>query len=100
MDKIKIEVTVDYVFDWSYDTEISQIRKDLDAFEELGATHIEIYSAEYSRLNMNSKYTRLETDEEFITRIDKYKSQEEIQRVKDLDQLKKLKEKYENPTTL
>lgn len=100
MGKIKIEVTVDCVFDWSYDTEISQIRKDLDAFEELGATHIEIYSADYSRLSMNSKYTRLETDEEFTTRINKYKSQEKIQRAKDLEQLRKLKEKYENPTAL
>ena len=90
MDKREIEVIIDYVFDWSYNTEISQIRKDLDTLEGLGATHIEIYSVDYTRLIMNSKYNRLETDEELTTRIDKYKSQEEIQRVKDLEQLRKI----------
>ena len=83
---------------WNHNTEINQIRQDLDALEELGATHISFQRIDSSgyEIPITAFYNRFETDEEFKRRyrIDKYKA--EMQEKEDLKLLEKLKLKYEN----
>ena len=89
---------INYILDWTYGVEISKIRADLDAIEKLGATHVEIehgISYDCSYVEIDAYANRIETDEEFNARIDKInKRQEEIKR-RELEQLEKLKSKYE-----
>ncbi len=93
----KIEKRFDIHYDlsnWNYNTEIKQIRQDLDIIESLGATHIEFCS--YDEISVIPFCNRFETNEEAERRyrIDKYKT--EIQEKEDLKLLEKLKLKYEN----
>ena len=99
MKKIKKEFEVHYdLSKWNLTTEINQMRQDLDALEELGATHIsfERFDSSGYEIPITAFYNRFETDEEFKRRyrIDKYKA--EIQEKEDLKLLEKLKLKYEN----
>lgn len=97
MEKIERNFKIDYALDWTYGVEINKIRADLDALEKIGATHIEIeygisYDCAYVEIDAYAK--RLETDEEYKSRIDEnLKRQEEFKR-RELEQLEKLKRKY------
>ena len=90
---------IDYPFDWEYTREISKIRKDLDALEKLGATHIHIEKESDSHiisLNMYSSVKREETDEEFEERMEEYKRFTENKKNYELKLLEELKLKYES----
>ena len=97
MEKQKREFKIDYTLDWEYGVEISKIRQDLDAIEKLGATNVLIesgmsYDVPYTTIEAISD--RIETDSEYEERIQlEEKRQEEIRR-RDLEQLEKLKSKY------
>lgn len=98
MEKEVRKFKVDYSLDWEYGVEIKKLREDLDAIEKLGATHVEIESGidyDCPYVTIEAMAERIETDEEFKTRVDKVnkRQQEDIRR--DLEQLEKLKLMYE-----
>lgn len=97
MKKKVIDIEVAVLFDWLSNTEISKIKKDLDALEKLGATHIEFEPlTEYgiSYLTVKAISRREETDEEFAQRIKATQEREEKLRRIELEQLERLKAKY------
>lgn len=98
MEKQIIRVPVDYSLNWTYGVDIKTIREDLDAVEKLGATGIEI-ETESGYEGSCSTYIvaiieRLETDEEFNARVEKYRIYEKETKLIELAHLQKLKEKY------
>lgn len=97
MEKYRKEIIINYNLDWKYDVEISKIRKDLDAIEKLGATHVQIEAKEeygYPILSVNPITIRMETDDEYKKRIYKEKKQLEDVIKEQLRQLERLKLKY------
>ena len=88
---------INYDLPWTYGIEISKLRVDLDAVEKLGATHIEIehgVSYDSSYVEIYAIAQRIETDDEFNTRVLELNSrQDEIKR-RELQELEKLKAKY------
>lgn len=98
MEKQVKQFDVKFNFDWGYGVEISKIRADLDELEKLGATHIEIEANVFydsATLNIEAKCERLETDEEFKKRINEIKQREAITKQRELNELNRLKQKYE-----
>ena len=97
MEKITRNFEVKYLLDWIYGVEISQIKKDIEELEKLGATHVDVYiEYEYGEpyIEIIALSNRLETDDEYQQRIDEQnKRQEDIKR-RELEQLEKLKSKY------
>ncbi|MCK9416002.1 hypothetical protein M0Q97_05015 [Candidatus Dojkabacteria bacterium] len=88
---------VNYLLEWGYGVEISQIRKDLDELEKLGATHVEIEASVYydsATLEINAISERIETDEEFEQRKKEIEFRQEQIRQNELKQLEQLKSKY------
>lgn len=89
---------VNYQFNWLHGVEISKIRQDLDALEKLGATYIDINSSisyDSVETEMDAYCERIETDEEFIQRIEQEKEREEEVRRREFELLEKLKLKYD-----
>lgn len=77
MEKLIREFQVEYSLHWVYEVTISQIKKDIEELEKLGATHVEIdikYD-HYDKPNIEIKAisNRLETDEEYQQRVNKEK---------------------------
>ena len=97
MEKIEGHFDVSYSIDWENNNSIAKIRADLDELEKLGATHItfEHYiSYECSQLEIKAYSVRLETDEEYNERIEAQNKKLEEIKQKELQQLQKLKDKY------
>ena len=88
---------IDFDFNWTYGVEIKKLKEDLDTLEKMGVTGIEIETEENwgnVSITIEAYINRLETDDEYKTRIDtENKRQEEIKR-RELEQLEKLKSKY------
>lgn len=98
MTKKLIQVKVDYSLDWTYGVSIERIRKDLDELEKLGATIIDIepYDSYGSAcVSFEAHIERLETDEEYSKRVERENNMKKQTEMKELELLKKLKEKYE-----
>jgi len=98
MENIVRKFNIDYPLDWTYGIEIKKIREDLDAIEKLGATHVEIeHGSNYdcSYVEIDAYAERIETDEEFNVRVAEDNRRREENRRKELEQLEKLKLKYE-----
>lgn len=92
------KIYVDFNFNWDCGIEISKLRADLDELEKLGATHIDMEANinwDCPELNIKAKYERLETDQEFEERVNKIKQQEVIRKHIELNELDRLKKKYE-----
>lgn len=92
-----IRTKINYSLDWEYGVEISQMRKDLDAIEKLGATHVEIdgaiiYDDSYVKIEAVSEH--LETDEEFELRMSEKKRRAEEVKKAELEQFERIKSKY------
>ena len=88
---------VNYLLDWDYRVEISKLRADLDAIEALGATHVEIESSimyDCAEITIEPISERLETDEEFKARVDEVEKRQSEIKMRELEQLEKLKSKY------
>lgn len=90
---------VPFYFDWEYGVSIKKIREDLNELEQLGATEINIESyQEYgdSGITIEAISKREETDLEQQERLNKLKAMQERQKRYELEQLKKLQDKYKN----
>jgi len=97
MEKITRNFEVKYSLGWTYGVEISQIKKDIEELEKLGATHVEIdiesgHGDSYIEIKAFSH--RLETDDEYQQRIDEQNKRQEDMKRRELEQLEKLKSKY------
>ena len=98
MEKQIKQFDVDFNFDWTYGIEISKLKADLDELEKLGATHIDIEAKVFydcAELTIEAKCERLETDEEFKKRSNEIKQREALSKQRELNELNRLKQKYE-----
>jgi hypothetical protein len=89
--------SVNYQIQWGDETPISEIRKDLDALEKLGATEIDVYAVYmdyYPEVRMEAFSSRLETDEEYSARIASEKVTLEEVRQLEVAKMYAIKEKY------
>jgi D-mannonate dehydratase len=96
--KRSIIIPINYFLGWSYNTEIAQIKQDLEAIEKLGATHVNTeieHSYGDSFLKIEAIQQRKETDEEYQKRLLQEKNRQEEIKEKELKQLEALKLKYE-----
>lgn len=91
MDKRRIEINVSRTH-WS-DESIDKLIKELEEAKKKGATNVCINDAEGA--DVDTYYYRPETDEEFEKRKLKVKKSQEIIKKRELEQLAKLKAKYE-----
>ena len=83
---------VPFDFSWTYGVTIEKLRKDLDELDKLEVKKIEIQGLE---ITIDAFANRIETDKEYVYRINELnRRNEEIKRV-ELEQLQKLKLKYE-----
>ena len=99
MEKQVRRFKVKFDFEWKYGVEISKLREDLDALEKLGATHVDIdayVSYDCAYMSFGGYVDREETDEEYLDRTNKNKARENSVKGRELEQLKKLKEKYKH----
>ena len=97
MEKLTKRIKVDYFLEWEYGMSIYDLRKDLDKIEKLGATHVDIEaytSYDCAYVGIEPILQRTETDEEAIKRVSDEESRMEMLKKRELEQLKKLKEKY------
>ena len=93
-------IEVDYDFtNWRFGSTIEIMKKELDQLEKLGVTDIEIEAVQewdVPLLSIKAFVPRQETNEEFNDRINEEKQKENKIRMQELEQLRKLKIKYEN----
>lgn len=85
--------------DWTYGIEIKRLREELDRLEKKGATHIEIKPYSYydsACVDIHAYANRIETDEEFKERIEKEQARKKEIEEREIEQLKKLQEKYQS----
>jgi hypothetical protein len=97
MEKQIIIVEFDYDLEWDWGVEISQIRKDLDELEKLGATHIDIDShTSYDNTYVTYKgyVEREETDEEVLKRYEQQKDAKYLVEKLEMAEYERLKLKY------
>jgi len=98
MEKITRRFELKYDLEWEYGVEIGKIREDLDIIEEMGATHVDIesdssYDSSYVIINVISE--RVETDRECLARAEAVKNRFDIIKKREMDQLERLKLKYD-----
>ena len=75
---------------------ISDLQKSLNERIKLGFTHLNVsYDAGYEEVDFTPYKERLETDEEYATRMKRDGDFDEKIRLYELKELKRLKEKYE-----
>jgi hypothetical protein len=97
MEKLVLDFKIDYALDWLCGVSIKQLRDDLDAIEKLGATHVDIESNVYYdcvNTEINAISTRVETVEECNERIEKERRFNASRELLELNELKRLQEKY------
>ncbi len=96
--KKEIQVKIPFSFyHWSDCVSIPKMREDLDALEKLGATNININAYDdygSATLEIEAYVMRDETDDEYNKRIKQEKIWAEQNKKRELDELKRLKEKY------
>lgn len=90
---------VPFYFDWEYAVSIDQIREDLNELEKLGVTNIDIETYDDygdTSISITAISKREETDLEQQERLNNLKAQQKRQEKYELEQLKKLQDKYKN----
>jgi hypothetical protein len=95
----KLKVNIEYKLDWTYAVEIQKIRKDLDAIELLGATHVDIVpDLEYDCpiVTIQAYVEREETEEDIKLRLKLEEEKKALIEANERQQLMLLKLKYEN----
>ncbi len=97
MEKQEQDFKLNYSLDWTYEVKISQLKKDIEEIEKLGATHVNIqpdvsYDCPITRIDAICR--RIETDEEFELRKKEVEARQEQNRQRELKQLAQLKSKY------
>lgn len=97
MEKQEQDFKLNYSLEWTYGVEISQLKKDIEELEKLGATHVNIehgISYDCSYVEIDAICRRIETDEEFEQRKKEVDARQEQYRQRELKQLADLKSKY------
>jgi len=97
MEKQEQDFKLNYSLDWTYGVEISQLKKDIEELEKLGATHVNIehgISYDCSYVEIDAICRRIETDEEFEQRKKEIEARQEQNKQRQLKQLAELKSKY------
>jgi hypothetical protein len=97
MEKKVRNFNIDYALNWTYGVPIAKIKEDLDAIEKLGVTHIEIEPIEefgVIDVSITPISRHLETDEEFAERLAKTEKIEAQSKLRALQTIKDLQEKY------
>lgn len=97
MEKQEQDFKLNYSLEWTYGVEISQLKKDIEELEKLGATHVNIehgISYDCSYVEIDAICRRIETDEEFEQRKKEFDARQEQNRQRELKQLAELKSKY------
>lgn len=98
MEKIVRNFEIEKDLDWTYGIEISKLREELDRLEKAGATYIEIEpynSYDCAYVDIIAYANRMETDEECRQRLDKEQKRKDDIARRELEQLRKLQEKYQ-----
>ena len=98
MKREKRRFTIPFEFDWEYGISIKDIKKDLEALEKLGATHIDIeadISYDCAYMSIDASCLRMETKEEFTQRKNRQEARILELRKRELEKLEELKLKYE-----
>ena len=98
MEKQIKQIEVRYPLVWNGLTEISEIKKDLEEINKMGATHVEIEAFEEwgdTYIKTRAICEREETDEEFEGRKFQEKLKAEREQQRELALLNELKLKYE-----
>ena len=93
----EIRVKIESDLCWTYGISIEQIKKDIERLEKLGVDEIYIETEDYygsPSISCNAYQTRLETKEEYETRLLKEKQEYEERKARDLATLEKLKNLY------
>ena len=98
MEKQTREFKVDYELDWEYGVSLRQLELDVAVMKEMGVTNVNIdsgisYDCPY--IIIEPVQSRIETDKEYKIRVGEIKYRNEEAKRGDLDQLARLKEKYE-----
>jgi aerobic-type carbon monoxide dehydrogenase small subunit (CoxS/CutS family) len=96
MERGEQDFKLEYPINWTYEVAISQVKKDIEELEKLGATHIEIdhgitYGCSY--VLIYSICRRIETNEEFENRKKEVEKMQEQYKQKLLQQIAKLNAK-------
>jgi hypothetical protein len=90
---------VDFDFDWTDGVKIEKLKEDIAKLEELGVTDVDISLDESWDIGIRAHIEQIETDAEYKARIERKKEEEKQQyddvRRRELAELKRLKEKYE-----
>lgn len=97
MEKEKVIFKIDYELNWAYGVEISELKKDIEELEKLGAEYVQIesYSVyDFPYVKIDAYATRLETDIEFDNRKNELEQKKEKEKKDDLKLIEKLKQKY------
>lgn len=97
MEKEVRRFKINYPLDWTYGVEIKKLKEDLDAIEKLGATFIEIehgINYDCSWVSIEPIAVQIETDEECKARINEADIRQEETKRRDLQELERLKLKY------
>lgn len=80
---------------WNFNVEISQIKKDIEVIEKLGATHIRFEDYDGGcDTNIEALLIRLETTDEYNMRLEIEKKKTKIIEQRELELYNKLKAKY------
>ena len=97
MEKQEQDFKINYSLYWTYGVEISQLKKDIEELEKLGATHVNIehgISYDCSYVEIDAICRRIETDDEFEQRKKEVEARQEQRKQQELKQLADLKAKY------
>jgi len=85
---------VNFDFNWTYGVELKKLKSDIEELEKLGVTEVYIKAEDYY-VSIEAFTERLETDEEFKERLDKEKKIKEHLVLTELQELERLKAKYD-----
>lgn len=94
-----IDKVIDDSFIWEYQNSIEKVKEDINRFESLGATHVNIeMQSDWdggTYILFSAVEKRIENDEEFEYRKNYAKNAKKVIEERELSLLKSLKEKYE-----
>ena len=98
MEKQIRDFKVEYELDWEYGVSIEQIEKDIKELKKIGVTKLDIEAGvnhDCPYLTIEPMQNRIETDDEYKKRVGEIQYRNEETKRRDLEQLARLKEKYE-----
>lgn len=94
---MQLTLPIKYDLEWQYSVSLEQIKKDIEAIEALGATHVEIRSEVFydcATLSIDAVCEREETAEEEAKRLNLQMAKKEAEIQQEIETLKRLRAKY------